>query len=118
MPAWQAQTACSACQWFGEATLIASTSFFDAAEINLKAIVRLLGEKQAVGARAIDVRPEAHERYNQWVVEARAAFSWGRDSCNSYYRTPTGHTPFLFPGDVATFRRQRDEMTLADFQVV
>jgi len=102
----------------GPNALIASTSFFDAAEINLKAIVRLLGEKQAAGARAIDVRPEAHERYNQWIVEARAAFSWGRDSCNSYYRTPTGHTPFLFPGDVATFQRQRDEMTLADFQVV
>ena len=102
----------------GPNALIASTSFFDAAEINLKAIVRLLGEKQAAGARAIDVRPEAHERYNQWIVEARAAFSWGRDACNSYYRTPTGHTPFLFPGDVATFRRQRDEMTLADFQVV
>ncbi|MCR9097127.1 MAG: NAD(P)/FAD-dependent oxidoreductase [bacterium] len=102
----------------GPNALIASTSFFDAAEINLKAIVRLLGEKQKAGARAIDVTPEAHERYNAWVVEARSVFSWGVDSCNSYYRTPSGHTPFLFPGDIDTFCRQRDEMTLADFQVV
>lgn len=102
----------------GPNALIASTSFFDAAEINLKAIVRLLSEKQKAGARAIDVLPEAHERYNQWIVEARSAFSWGVDSCSSYYRTPTGHTPFLFPGDIEAFQRQRDEMTLADFQVV
>ncbi|MEM9175975.1 MAG: NAD(P)/FAD-dependent oxidoreductase [Myxococcota bacterium] len=102
----------------GPNALVASTSFFDAAEINVKAIVRLLGEKEQAGARAIDVTPEAHERYNAWIVEARSVFSWGTDACNSYYRTPTGHTPFLFPGDIATFCRQRDEMTLADFREV
>ena len=102
----------------GPNALIASTSFFDAAEINLKAIVRLLSEKEQAGARAIDVTPAAHERYNDWVVEARGEFSWGVDTCNSYYRTPSGHTPFLFPGDIDTFCRQRNEMTLADFQVL
>ena len=74
--------------------------------------------RQAAGARAIDVRPEAHARYNEWITDARSRFSWGVDSCNSYYRTPTGQTPFLFPGDIKTFVRQRDDMSLADFHVV
>lgn len=102
----------------GPNALIASTSFFDAAEINLRAITRLLVEKQAAGARTIDVRPEAHARYNDWIAEARSRFSWGVDSCNSYYRTSSGQTPFLFPGDVETFVRQREEMSLADFRVL
>ena len=102
----------------GPNALIASTSFFDAAEINLRAIVRLLAEKQAAGLRAIDVTAEACDRYNDWVTEARSQFSWGVESCNSYYRTPTGHTPFLFPGDIETFIRQRDEMSLDDFESV
>jgi len=102
----------------GPNALIASTSFFDAAEINVRTIVRLLAEKQAAGARAIDVKQDACDRYNDWVTEARAEFSWGVESCNSYYRTPSGHTPFLFPGDIETFVRQRDDMTLDDFQVV
>lgn len=102
----------------GPNALIASTSFFDAAEINLRAIVRLLAEKQAAGARAIDVKVEACDRYNDWITEARSQFAWGIDSCTSYYRTPTGHTPFLFPGDIETFIRQRDEMSLDDFESV
>lgn len=102
----------------GPNALIASTSFFDAAEINLRAIIRLLEEKQRRGARAIDVRPEAHDRYNAWITEARAKFSWGVATCNSYYRTPSGHTPFLFPGDIETYRRQREEMAIDDFEVV
>ena len=102
----------------GPNALIASTSFFDAAEINLRAIVRLLAEKQAAGARAIDVKPEACDRYNDWIAKERPQFSWGVESCKSYYRTPSGHTPFLFPGDIETFIRQRDEMSLDDFHTV
>ena len=59
----------------GPNALIASTSFFDAAEINLRAVVRLLNEKESTGARAIEVTREAHDRYNEWIVEARGAFS-------------------------------------------
>lgn len=102
----------------GPNALIASTSFFDAAEINLRLIIRLLKEKQAAGARAIDVKPSSHRRYNDWIVEARSRYSWGVDSCHSYYRTPTGHTPFLFPGDHETYIRQRNETGLQDFDVV
>jgi hypothetical protein len=102
----------------GPNALITSTSFFDAAEINLRLIVRLLKEKQAAGARAIDVKPSSHRRYNDWVVEARSRYSWGVESCTSYYRTPTGHTPFLFPGDYGTYLRQREETGLHDFDVV
>ncbi len=102
----------------GPNALITSTSFFDAAEISLRLIVRLLAEKQAAGARAIDVKPSSHRRYNDWIVEARDAYAWGVDSCTSYYRTPTGQTPFLFPGDYETFVRQRDETGLHDFDVV
>jgi len=102
----------------GPNALITSTSFFDAAEINLRLIVRLLKEKQAAGARAIDVKPSSHRRYNDWIVEARSRYSWGVESCTSYYRTPTGHTPFLFPGDYGTYLRQREETGLHDFDVV
>lgn len=69
----------------------------------------------AAGATAIDVKEERLRDYTDWIVEARSTFSWGVDSCNSYYRTPTGHTPFLFPGDFKTYREQRDECGLQDF---
>lgn len=98
--------------------VLLSASFFAAAETNLRAIVKILREKQAAGKRAIAVKPELHRRYNDWIAEARGVFSWGVESCNSYYRTPSGHTPFLFPGDFKTFRRHREEAGLHEFDAV
>ena len=94
------------------------TSYFTTVERNTKTIVSLLAQMRDKGIQAIAVSPETSAAYNRDIAPAFATYSWGHASCNSYYRTPTGHTPFLFPGDVATFQRQRDEMTLADFQVV
>ena len=72
---------------------------------------------QAAGARAIDVKAERLRAYNDWIVDARERFSWGVDSCNSYYRTPGGHTPFLFPGDFDTYKKLQDETGLEEFEL-
>lgn len=101
----------------GPNSLCASASFFDSAEVNLRCIIRILKEKEAAGARAIDVKEEQLRAYNDWIAAERERFSWGVGSCNSYYRTPGGHTPFLFPGDFATYTRQRTESGLHDFDV-
>ena len=101
----------------GPNALIPSTSFFDAAEISLRCISRLLRDKQAAGAIAMDVKASTHERYAAWISTAREKYSWGASNCNSYYRTPTGHTPFLFPGDYSTFVEQRENASLADFDL-
>jgi len=102
----------------GPNSLIPSTSFFDAAEISLRCIIRLLREKQSSGATAVEVKRSTHDEYAQWVATAREKYSWGVSSCNSYYRTPTGHTPFLFPGDYATYVAQREKASLNDFDEI
>ena len=102
----------------GPNSLVVSASFFDSAEVNLRCIVRLLKEKAAAGARAIDVKEEELRRYNDWIVDERERFSWGVGSCNSYYRTEKGHTPFLFPGDFATYTQQRAESGLHEFDLI
>jgi cation diffusion facilitator CzcD-associated flavoprotein CzcO len=102
----------------GPNSLATSASFFDCAEINVRCVVKILKEKEAAGARAIDVKVEALESYNEWIREAREAFSWGVGSCDSYYRTAGGHTPFLFPGDFETYKKQRVESGLHEFETV
>ena len=98
--------------------VLLSASFFTAAELNIACIGKLLTEKQAAGARAISVKPELHRAYNDWITESREAYSWGVADCDSYYRLPSGHTPFLFPGDIRLFRRQREEAGLHEYDVV
>jgi cyclohexanone monooxygenase len=96
--------------------VLLSASFFTAAEANVACIVKILKEKQEAGVKAIRVKPELHRRYNDWIAAEREQFSWGDPSCNSYYRTPSGHTPFLFPGDIKTFQRQRKEAGLHEYE--
>jgi cation diffusion facilitator CzcD-associated flavoprotein CzcO len=95
--------------------VLLSASFFVAAEANVRAIVKLLKEREAQGAKTIVVKPELHREYNDWIATAREEFSWGSGSCTSYYRTPTGHTPFLFPGNLELFTRHREEVGLHEF---
>lgn len=102
----------------GPNSLVPTASFFDSAEANIGCIVRLLREKEAAGIRAIDVRESELRTYNDWIQSERESFSWGVNSCNSYYRTPAGHTPFLFPGDFTTYKQQREESGLHEFEAV
>lgn len=102
----------------GPNSLCTSASYFEGAEVNLACIVRLLKEKEAAGASAIDVKEKELRSYNDWIIENRERFSWGVGTCTSYYRTPTGQTPFLFPGDFKTFKAQRQESGLHEFDMV
>ena len=97
--------------------VLLSASFFTAAELNLACIVKLLVQKEAAGAKSIVVKEQLHREHNDWMRAARDGFSWASSSCDSYYRTPSGHTPFLFPGDIKLFRRHRDEAGLHEFDV-
>ncbi len=96
--------------------VLLSASYFTAAEANVSMIVRLLIEKEAAGAKAISVKPELRRAYNDWMHEEREQFSWASASCDSYYRTPSGHTPFLFPGNIKLFLEHRAEAGLHEYE--
>lgn len=95
--------------------LVLNVSYFITLEKNVESIVRLLREKQAAGARAISVKPEVHRTYNEWMDARFPMFSWGNESCDSYYRNAAGRAPFLFPGDFALYAKLQDEGGLHEF---
>ncbi len=96
--------------------LVLNVSYFITAEKNVESIVRLLREKQAAGVRAIAVKPEVNRAYNEWMDARFPLFSWGHESCNSYYRTAEGRAPFLFPGDFDHYAKLHDEGGLHEFE--
>ena len=66
----------------------------------------------------MDARAELSAAYNEGLADKFAAFSWGAADCRSYYRTASGHAPFLFPGNIRAWRRIQSEITLAEFDLV
>jgi len=98
--------------------LAINVSYFINIERNMKTIVGLLKEKQANGMQAIAVRPEVNKAYNEQLSPHFESYSWGSSSCNSYYRTETGHAPFLFPGGFKEYEKLHESTSLADFEAV
>ncbi len=92
-----------------------SASFFTALEINLASVIKVIQEMQRAGVRAVSVKESLHREHNDWIASAREKYAWGVADCDSYYRLPSGHTPFLFPGDLKTFKRQRAEAGLHEY---
>jgi len=98
--------------------LAINASYFRNIECNVNTIVRLLEKKQAAGMSAIEVRPDVVRDYNQDLSDRYGAYSWGASNCHSYYRTETGHAPFLFPGGYKEYLALHEACSLNDFQPV
>ncbi|MGB1142443.1 MAG: flavin-containing monooxygenase, partial [Halioglobus sp.] len=77
--------------------LAINVSYFTNVERNVKTIVSLLRNMREQGLKTIQVKRDVTERYNDGLAGRFATYSWGSTDCNSYYRTDTGHAPFLYP---------------------
>ncbi|MEM1110406.1 MAG: NAD(P)/FAD-dependent oxidoreductase [Pseudomonadota bacterium] len=96
--------------------LAINASYFTNVERNVKTAVRLLKEMQAAGLEAISVKPEVSAEYNAGLSGEFETYSWGAANCHSYYRTETGHAPFLFPGGFTTYNELHERCSLDDFK--
>ena len=98
--------------------LAINTSYFTNVECNVNTIVRLLKEKQAADLGAIEIRADVTRDYNSGLSGRFETYSWGASNCHSYYRTETGHAPFLFPGGYKEYLAFHEACSLEDFQAV
>lgn len=98
--------------------VVLNVSYFESVEQNVATIVRLLGDLVASGRTAMTPRPQLCAAYNEGLADKFAGFSWGAADCHSYYRTASGHAPFLFPGNAKGWRRIQSSIDLDEFDLV
>jgi len=97
--------------------LVLNVPYFKTVEQNIATIVDRLVAMRSAGARTIAVKPDAHRAYNQWMDSQFPLYSWGNESCQSYYRTASGRAPFLFPGDFETYAKLQHEGGLHEYDL-
>lgn len=93
-----------------------TVSYFITAHLNAQAIVRVLKQQREKGLNSIEIDEGKSRQYNDWMIEQFPKFSWGNAACQSYYRSPTGHVPFLYPDDFKRFKNERESFSLEEFQ--
>lgn len=98
--------------------LAINVSYFTNVERNAKTIVDILKAKQQANLQAIAVKHKVNQDYNDKLAMQFSQFSWGESSCNSYYRTASGHAPFLFPGSFKQYDNEHKQCTIDAFEAV
>jgi cation diffusion facilitator CzcD-associated flavoprotein CzcO len=84
------------------------SSYFNLIETQMAHIVRCLGEARRRGARVIEVRQDAHDRYFASMLARRPRQVFTEESCqlaNSYYFDEHGDTPFRASTTIETMWR-------------
>jgi cation diffusion facilitator CzcD-associated flavoprotein CzcO len=82
-------------------------------------IVRVIAEARRRGATAVEVTPEATDRYHRFVLRRLSHSLWFSNNCgtaNSYYFDHHGDVPFLRPTSARQARRAAARFPLDDYR--
>ncbi len=69
-------------------------------------------------ARAIDCRPEVHDRYNERIDAGNRLMAWGASSVNSWYKSDSGRVAQNWPFSLLEFWQQTREIDDADYETL
>jgi cyclohexanone monooxygenase len=97
--------------------LVLNVSYFITAERNVATIVSLLSDLRATGKQSLEVKREQFQRYNDWMDERFATFSWAAPDCHSYYTNESGHASFLFAGNFKEYQQQHEAIGLHEYKL-
>ncbi|MFV0308227.1 MAG: flavin-containing monooxygenase [Desertimonas sp.] len=70
------------------------------------------------GHRAIDVKADVHDRYNEEIDAENLLMSWGVSTVNSWYKNANGRVAQNWPFPLIDFWERTREVDLADYDTV
>jgi cation diffusion facilitator CzcD-associated flavoprotein CzcO len=79
-------------------------------------VMRAIAALRASGAKTIDVRKDALQRYNRRIQAALARSVWGTGGCVSWYTTRTGKNTTLWPDFTFVYRRLCKQFNTAHYR--
>lgn len=84
------------------------------AEYIAQAVVAL----RRLGAAALDVRADVHERFDRETQTRLADSVWASGGCRSWYRDASGRVTNNWPGLMGEYARRTKTLDLSDYQVI
>ncbi|BBZ68675.1 putative monooxygenase [Mycolicibacterium insubricum] len=85
-------------------------------EAQIDYIVEAISKLFQFGWKALDVRPEAQDRYNENIQQRLQSTTWN-SGCQSWYLTEDGFNATMFPGFATQYVNQLKTVDLDDFKI-
>jgi 4-hydroxyacetophenone monooxygenase len=87
-------------------------------ECEVRYLVGCLEMLLAGGHRALDVRPEVHDAYNQRIDAANLQRAWGASTVNTWYRNAKGRIAQNWPFSLLDYWRETRAPNPADYELL
>lgn len=101
---------------YGPNTNLGHNSIIVMIEAQVGYMVEALNALKARGARALDVKPEAHARFNAQLQQDLSGTAWA-GSCSSWYKQADGKITNNWSGDTKTYRDLMRQPALDDYEM-
>jgi 4-hydroxyacetophenone monooxygenase len=77
--------------------IVVNGSIIYFSELEVRYLVEGIGMLLANGHRAMDVRKDVHDAYNEAIDESNANMAWGKSDVSSWYKSPSGRVAQNWP---------------------
>ena len=69
-------------------------------------------------SHGLDVKQDAHERYNHWIDEGNGGMAWGQSGVNTWYKNASGKITQNWPFTLLEFWQQTRKPDAEDYNFI
>ncbi len=106
------------CLYGPNTNIVINGSIVYFSECGVRYVLGCLGLLLAGGHRALDVRKDVHDEFNQRVDAENALMAWGRSDVNSWYKNEHGHVAQNWPFTLLEYWQRTLAPDPDDYQLI
>jgi 4-hydroxyacetophenone monooxygenase len=106
------------CCYGPNTNIVVNGSIVFFSECEMRYILGCLALSMEQHGKALDVRREVHDAYNEWIDAGNEGMAWGQSGVNTWYKNASGRITQNWPFTLLEFWRQTREPKLEDYELV
>jgi 4-hydroxyacetophenone monooxygenase len=106
------------CLYGPNTNLVVNGSIIMFSECEVRYVMGCLAMLMDNGAKAIDCRPDVHDRYNEKIDAGNAEMAWGISKAPTWYRNEKGRIAQNWPFSLVEFWQQSRRPNIDDYQLL
>ncbi|MEM9623144.1 MAG: NAD(P)-binding domain-containing protein [Pseudomonadota bacterium] len=106
------------CTYGPNTNIVVNGSIIFFSECEVRYIVGCLAMLMQSNSRALDVKAEVHQQYNEWIDKGNAGMAWGQSGVNTWYKNAAGHITQNWPYSMLEFWQQTRAPAPDDYHLI
>jgi len=106
------------CCYGPNTNIVVNGSIVFFSECEVRYILGCLALSMARDGKALNVRQDVHDRYNEWIDAGNRGMAWGQSGVNTWYKNASGRITQNWPFTLLKFWEQTREPDLEDYTLV